>query len=77
MRRQERALIRLAELEGVKKVKIISGQPHARMIGEYEGKPFNMVCCISTSKGVERCSRLMQNSRTNIRQAVRKLKEGQ
>jgi hypothetical protein len=75
MRREERTLISLAEREGVQKAKIVPGQPHARLVGEYGGKPFYMVCTISGAKGSERCQRNMQNNKANIRRVIRKLKE--
>jgi hypothetical protein len=72
MDKNSREIARLAEREGVRKAKVIGGSPHCRLVGEYQGKPFSMVCTISKSKSLER-NRGLVSTRANIRAIIKKL----
>jgi hypothetical protein len=72
MKKSARELVKLAATEGIRRPKVIPGTPHARLVGEYNGKPFSMVCCLSKSLEADR---VRAYARSNIRQAIRKLND--
>ena len=72
MKKNSRMLVTVAESEGITNPRVIGGDPHARLVGEYKGKPFFMVCTISKGKSVDR-PRGLQYTRANIRKVKRKI----
>lgn len=67
MKKTARELIRLARSEGWSKVRVENGQPHARLIGEVNGKSVELVVTLTKSFAN---ARYAQQTKLNIRRAT-------
>lgn len=71
MKKEWRELERMAEQEGVFRPRVIASQPHARIIGDVDGRTISIVVSVTKAFSHARCQKC---TRLNIRRAVREAK---